>query len=472
MEINNRLAQLALLLSLVLFSLPAFAQNSLLLTKTFLGPAPPGESTQLRFVIQNSSSLTMSEIAFTDDLDATLSGLVTTGSIPLIPCGVGSSLTGGSVITFANGQLDANETCSFEVEVQVPAGATPGVYTNTTSTITGFAGDSEIMGSAAIDTLYAISGPAVLKEFGTLTIDDGGTIELNFTVGNENPTLAVQDLQFDDNLEAFLPGTTASPGVQNNVCGSGSTLTANDTGSGVVLEFRGGQLPAANGTVPICTFSVTLQLPPAIDPGSYENLTTAISGNLVGGTAPLFVEGNFAEASVTHALAPEFGKSFSGPVNPGGQVDLTFTLDATGLSVPSTLLSFSDDFAAMLDGTTVESVPLTPCGGSVSAGGSSISFNNSGLAAGSSCSFTITLGIDAGATPGFYLNTTSPLLVNTASGFAAADPAAATLEVLGDEPVTPPNPSVPPARPVPTLGPAAWLIMVLLMLGAGYRLRS
>ena len=50
-------------------------------------------------------------------------------------CGAGSQLTGTDTITLTGGTIPPEGSCTFSVDLQVPAGVAYGVYTNTTSTI-------------------------------------------------------------------------------------------------------------------------------------------------------------------------------------------------------------------------------------------------------------------------------------------------------------------------------------------------
>ncbi|MEM6457109.1 MAG: hypothetical protein AAF772_18615, partial [Acidobacteriota bacterium] len=105
------------------------------LDKDFIDdPAAPGETTTLEFTLTNfDRDSAATNITFTDDLDAALTGLVAVG-LPLNDvCGTGSQISGTSTLTFTGGTLLAAQRCTFSVTLQVPAAATPGSYVNTTS---------------------------------------------------------------------------------------------------------------------------------------------------------------------------------------------------------------------------------------------------------------------------------------------------------------------------------------------------
>ncbi|MDH3246121.1 MAG: hypothetical protein OEM26_15980, partial [Saprospiraceae bacterium] len=126
------------------------------LTKEFIDdPINPGDQVTLEFTITNLHPTDqISSISFSDDLNAALSGLAATG-LPLNNfCGQGSSLTGTSNLSLTGGSLGPGASCTFAVDLSVPASATPGTQnTNTTSTITGIVGDFPANGPFASDNL-------------------------------------------------------------------------------------------------------------------------------------------------------------------------------------------------------------------------------------------------------------------------------------------------------------------------------
>jgi MYXO-CTERM domain-containing protein len=81
----------------------------------------PNATTTLRYELATNGVGAQSDIAFTHDLATGLAGLVATNTPLIDPCGPGSTLTGTDVLTFSSGALDAQDSCSFEVDVQAPA---------------------------------------------------------------------------------------------------------------------------------------------------------------------------------------------------------------------------------------------------------------------------------------------------------------------------------------------------------------
>lgn len=145
------------------------ASDGLLISKNIIfskefteDPVAPGKATTLEFSIVNNPSDPLTDLSFTDDLDAVLSGLTATG-LPLNDvCGAGSQLAGTSVLTFTGGNLPSEGSCTFDVTVQVPKDTPDGTYTNTTSQLDGTSnaiGGDRAAAQPATDDLTVESPP-------------------------------------------------------------------------------------------------------------------------------------------------------------------------------------------------------------------------------------------------------------------------------------------------------------------------
>jgi uncharacterized repeat protein (TIGR01451 family) len=401
------------------------------LTKHFDDPVPPGGTTDLAFTISNNTRETVTGIAFTDDLDATLSGLQATGTLPATPCGAGSSISGTGTLTFSGGTLDSGESCAFTVAVTVPAGATPGTYPNTTSTVATSAG-SFAPASDDLDVGYA---PALTKAFcqqvastadpcvAVEQVTGGEVLTARFTVTNPDPDNAVSALAFSDDFAAMLGGTTVDPDIQNDVCGAGSAFFDTDgSAGGETYSLADGSLAADSA----CTFQVDVQLPATIPPGTYVYETTPVIGDF--GAGPVI--GNTAQDQLTRSVAPELTKNFLDPVGAGDTVDLAFTLDAGESTLPFSDIAFSDDLDATLSGLDVFSAPPSPCGGTLATGGgSNLSLTGASLAVGETCAFAVTLQVPAAATPGSYPSSTSDVAATADGQSVVGNPATDELDI-------------------------------------------
>ncbi|MCB0033591.1 MAG: hypothetical protein KDE51_06225, partial [Anaerolineales bacterium] len=403
--------------------------DELTLTKTFLDdPAIPGTTADLEFTITNRNrDESATNITFTDDLDATLSGLVAVG-LPLSDvCGAGSTLTGSSLLTLTGGNLAAEASCTFTVTLQVPAGAAVGDYVNTTSTIAADVGGEPVIGSPATDTLFVDSVPILTKTFLTNPIGAGDSTSMEFTITNSSTTSAATNIAFTDNLTQFFSGILVTGLPAANYCGPGSFITIGAISGESYLVISGANLAAGAS----CTFTVDLLTPAGGAAGSYDNITSDITATIDGETKV----GDPAEATLQLISSPFLTKRFvDDPVLPGETVQLEFTI-ANGQegSTAATDIQFTDDLNGVVSGLTALGLPATDvCGaGSQIAGTTNLTFTGGSLAPAESCTFTVTLQVPANTLPGSYDNITSNTTA-TVSGYNTIGNAAGdTLEIAG-----------------------------------------
>ncbi len=400
-------------------------------TKAFLDdPVNPGGTVELEFTLQNRNRFdSATGITFTDDLDATLSGLVAIG-LPLSNvCGGGSTLSGTSTLTLTGGNLPAEGSCTFSVTLSVPAGVTAGGYPNTTSTIDATIGGSPATGDPATETLFVNDAPSITKTFLTDPVGAGDSVQLEFTITNSSSTSMATDIAFLDNISAFLSGVVYTSGFQTNICGAGSGLSAVDILGETHLNFFGGNLgPSAS-----CTFTADLLVPANVPGGVYTNTSGPISATVDGTTQT----GNTATDTLTVVGAPRLSKAFTDdPVAPGGTVTLEFTLELDPFSpTDATDISFTDDLNSTLTGLAATGLPLVdPCGtGSSLSGTTSLTFSGGTLAPGATCTFSVSLDVPAGALPGTYDNTTSSVTATVSGTAVVGTGATDTLTVAGLE---------------------------------------
>ena len=192
-------------------------------------------------------------------------------------CGAGSSLTGTGLLTFTGGSLAPGQSVSFDVTLQVPAGAAAGTYPNTTSDL--FQAGMSVC-DPATDSLTVEPPPAFSKTFDPTSIAHGGISTLTFTIDNTASALAATSLDFTDNLPAAL--VVADSPNASTTC-TGGTLTA-VPGSGVIT-YTGGSVSAGAS----CTIQVDLT---STTSGTHTNTTgnlTSSSGNSGTATGSLTV---------------------------------------------------------------------------------------------------------------------------------------------------------------------------------------
>ncbi|WP_456299503.1 DUF7933 domain-containing protein [Oleiphilus messinensis] len=232
----------------------------------------PGQSTTAQFTLTYDANApdAVTAVGFTVDLDAALSGLVSTSALQSNVCGAGSSVSGTSTITFTGGSLTAGNSCNFSVTLQTPANASPGNVTINTSAVTGTSSSLAVSSSAASDVL-TISGLTFSKQFVSDPALPGGTVVLRYTIANSGSALAATGIQFTDNLGAVFTGYAATGTLPTTPCGAGSTISGTGT-----LSFSGGSL-ASGGN---CSFDVTTLIPASTAVGDYTSTTSTLSATV------------------------------------------------------------------------------------------------------------------------------------------------------------------------------------------------
>ena len=359
------------------------------LTKSFIDdPVNPGDQVDLEFTLTYDEFATVdaTNIAFTDDLNNTLSGLVATGT-PISACG--GTLTGTSNLSFSGGSLTPGETCTFTVTLQVPAGALPNTYPNTTSALTATIDGQAATSAAASDDLI-IGGLSITKEFigdPALPLD---FISLRFTLENETNQDA-DILFFTDNLAATLNGLQVMS-TATNTCGG--TVGGNSSS----IQYTGGTIPANSN----CIVEVDLLVPANAQDGIYPNVTSDLLTSI--GNAP--PASDVLEINTDRLLLT---KSFiDDPVQPGGNATVEYTLTNLDQDNAISNIAFTDDFGSALNGTTVDGVLIDLCGGTISGIGTGIlNLSNIGLPAGASCTFRVSIAVPPTAPPGAIITSTT-----------------------------------------------------------------
>ncbi len=176
-----------------------------------------GESSALQFTITNpNQATTLTGIGFTDTLPAGVTA--TDGSFS--HCNGTLDITGGNLLTFSGGSVNANSTCTFTLTV---TGTTTGTKNNTTSVVTSTQGGN---GNTASATLV-VSNPQPLIGLLKQTSTDNATwvkyvgliptqnIYYKFTITNDGET-TLNNINVSDpnvNMGACLPALPASLAV-------------------------------------------------------------------------------------------------------------------------------------------------------------------------------------------------------------------------------------------------------------------
>ena len=326
-----------------------------------------------------------------------LAGTVASGLPASDICGSGSSLSGSSSIVLSGASLAAGASCSFTVTVQIPASATPGSYTNSTTELT----DNGLHRAAPASAVLTVEPPPLFdKAFTPGTVGAGVPSTLTFTIDNSASAVQATALAFTDNLPAGM--IVASPSNASTTC-SGGTLTASP-GSGSV---------SLNGASAAAGASCNVQIDVVTNAtGAFVNTSGDLTSSL----------GNSGAASDTLTVvpAPAFSKAFNpATILAGSTSTLSFTIDNSASPQAATGLSFSDVFPT---GMTVASPAnaSSTCGGTLTAtaGSGSVSLAGGNVAAGTSCSLQVDVTASAA---GSYANVSGDLTSSLGnSGTASA----------------------------------------------------
>ncbi len=376
----------------------------LALTKAFTNdPVAPGGTANLRFTLSNlDAGQAISDIAFTDDLGAALTGLVATG-LPIAACGgTVAGIPDAGTIDFSGGTLAAGAQCQFDVSVTVPGGAMAGSYTNTTSTISGLVGGLPVSGDTASDALKVVDLLLFSKSFDGPTVPLGTPV-LTFTITNPGAG-AVSDLAFSDNLNA-VSGLIATNTPLSNVCGPGSMITGTS-----FLTLTGGNLPGSGG---MCSFDINLFVPGTATPGTFPNVTSDLFRAGLSVATP-------AMADLVIDPPPTFAKVFAPAfIGLGFTSTLTFTIDNTASGSAASNMAFVDNLPAGLVIATPANASNT-CGGTLSApdGGGTINLSNGSVGAAAGCTIQVDV---LGSSVGAHVNTTNPLTSSSGNSGTASD---------------------------------------------------
>lgn len=248
-------------------------------TATFVDdPVLPGAPVTLRYQVVDGSPLDLTGIVIADDPAATLPGL-TGGSVLANDCGgaVGTS----PVVSLDSGSLAAGAACTFEVQLAVPADASPGEYAHEPAPIGATVGGRPVVLPVVAEPLQVVAPPTVGLAVEFLgDAHPGGVATARYTLSNPSG-VAVSGLGFGSDLTPTLAGLTVVAGP-DTACGGAVQATPGTTHVGLT----GGSIGAGE----ICVFEVTSSVPADAAPGPHLYGTTALAGDFgVSGLAALGV---------------------------------------------------------------------------------------------------------------------------------------------------------------------------------------
>ncbi|PYG27155.1 uncharacterized protein DUF11, partial [Pelagimonas varians] len=378
--------------------------------------------TQILFTVESAaeSVSTATDIAFTDDLNAFLTGTVWSAT-PTNECN--GTMTGTSTLSYSGGSIAPGESCDILVTVNL-ASALTGTYTNTTSGLTATAGGQATTAPAVSDDIFVFAGGILVtsKEFlqDPYVATSGDPLTVRYTFDNTAGISTITALGFNESFTAVPSLTVSTVPVNGVTCGAGSSFISVSS----IVVASGLEVPAGG----ICTFDVELAVgaTPTVD--DYLFSSSAVSAQFDGAAvslpalkATLNVEdGNLL---VTKSYAPD-------PVQAGDATVAEYTITNT-LSEAIDTITFSDEVDNLFAGLAATDLPISACGGTLSGTGT-VQLSNGSLAANASCTFTATLQVPASTTPTTYTSSTATVTAQTVAASTALTGAAvsASLEVL------------------------------------------
>ena len=400
-------------------------------------PTTTGGVSTLTFTLTNPTDASFSGLNFTDTFP-TAPGAMTVASTPgasTTGCGspVFAPAAGAASISFSNGSLAPNSTCTIKVNVTVPVA---GTYTNTSSHL--FVGALDT-GHAATDTLTVNTAPAGPGAVCGLTMAQwtftgyAGTSPPFPAASTQLPNVTTAQISVGGTAPGPVfaeadatTGSLAAPsmltyGWANQATGFDVNTFpfiqfAIDTSkyTDVVLQFnaqRKGNGPTAsplyfstNGTTwnLKTTFNTTTNwLPYSTTFTAAQSSTTGIIYFRIYGTGANTpskgADFNIDDVTFTGCgtpSSPTLTKSFSpNPAAAGATPTLTFALTNPNTTIALSGIAFTDTLPS---GLTVATASSTQCGGTLSTTApQTISFSGGSLAAGASCNVTVTVATTA-----------------------------------------------------------------------------
>ena len=384
-------------------------------------PVLPGEATEIEYTITNTGSThAATNLAFSHNLNAIISGLAYSNGNLTDICGIGLSLSGATFLTISGGTLNPSESCVFTIEVTVPGGSSTGNFNSVTSNMTADVNSDATILDPSATTLIVDTDRLILeKAFTGVSTLPGITQTLVYTLTNLDTVNPISDIAFTDNLTDTLSGLSAIGLPLNDSCGTGSTLSGTDT-----VSLSGGNLPAGGS----CTFTFSLSVPSSADSGTYQSTSSSVLGQI----NSLSVDGAAASSSF-NITQMQAASMFTAPAAPNTLANLAFSLSSPDIGIELADLNFTSDLNELIPGMQRHGPELTDiCGlGSALSGTSILSFTNGSIREFGSCTFTTTVRLPAVVPQDSYTYTLDAIYETDASVISL--PITATLSIIRPE---------------------------------------
>jgi hypothetical protein len=368
-----------------------------------------GGIAKLVLVLVNSNNAAITGIQFQENVP---------GAIAISSDGTVNSCGGtlvadpdGSSIALSGGTIEANLSCSIEVNL---IGGAPGSWFIHTGPIssTNAAPGADVGATLGITDDALLAAPTVTTAFTPGTVVVGGYSLLNIQLSNSDPLRAIVGAQLSD---AFPAGFVSAPN---------SVVVSNDCSPNVYPDDHG--LEIYNATVPpagSCQVVVKIV-------GAFTGTWTNPTGSVVSSNASLAQGANASLTVVGGALlpAPSVALSFSpASVLVGDATELKVTL-TNGSSTPIHDIQNFEYYPAGITNASNAVVVENTCGGVLNAApnGNSLSLSGATIPGLGSCDVEVTV-------TGLWANAyTSSTGIFYSANANPAGPGIATLNVTGD----------------------------------------
>jgi uncharacterized repeat protein (TIGR01451 family) len=367
---------------------------------------PLNGTTSLTFTIDSNGNqnLTLTGVAFTDNLPAGLVAATPSSVATNCSGGTATAADGSSTVSLSGASLPPNSSCTVSLNVQ---GTTAGVKNNSVQ-VTSTNGGT---GNTSNASITVVAPPVIIKFFGAGSIPLNGSTSLSFTIQNNNATVGLTGVGFNDTLPAGL--IISTPNGLSGSCGGGTITATQNTN---VVSLSGASIAASSS----CTFSVNVTGTAA----GQQNNTTGNVTSTEGGT------GGTASASIKVEAPPSIAKVFNpSTIALNATTSLTFTITNPAANVDDlTGVAFSDTLPT---GLTVANASATVCGGTLTTTApTGIALTGATIAVNSQCQFSVTV---TGAASGQYTNTTGAV---TSTNGGTGNTASANLTVAQPPSIT------------------------------------
>ena len=368
----------------------------------------PGQRSRMRFTFINPLSVSVSNLGLADNLPGGM--IIPAGANPQTTC-VGATLTtptnaqfivSGGTMPRASGGVST--TCYAEIDVV--AGAV-GSYNNTVPPggLTATAGGTPVTNTDPItDTLKVLLPVTLNKAFSVSPVKIGQPSTLTITITNPN-NVALNGGSLTDNLPAGLVvGLTPNA---STTCVGGPVVSLTAVASSNSIGITGAKIPA-NGS---CSISVDTL---SNSEGSYVNIIPANAFNSSEGVK----NAEPTTATLIVAAPPTIAKQFS-PVSiaSGGVSTLTISLGNPNAAAISLTADLVDTLPTAPSNIVIAGVPnvIKTCPGSViaNAGNGTVTYQNGGSIPAGGCTISVDV---TGTVNGTYTNFIAPGALQTNVG--------------------------------------------------------